>query len=148
MMTLIEDLSLTIQEICLTVGLSGAAVRVVPVVLLGFVMNVVALNLVGSLRLRHESSNRQHLLARISKAELKLARSAVSTSVKEIDETRRRLCSTEQLLLHLNNHPASSKTPINLGSFATASLDCAARALAASDFGLCETSCELVEHAA
>ena len=108
MITLMEDLTLAIQELCLAMGLSGTAARILPVVLLGRVMNIVALSALDSLRTNRYHSCQQPALTHIAKAELEFVRIAVASSVKNIGKTRRYLCSTKQWLMNMQDHPPAN----------------------------------------
>ena len=48
MTTLLEDLRVELRQMCQAVGLSGTAASVVPLVLLGIALNVVALRQSGA----------------------------------------------------------------------------------------------------
>jgi len=91
MMALIEDVRLFLRQMCGVIGMSGTAANVVPVVLLGVALNVVALGLVSSVQTAKQPVCQRTTLRVAAQTEWKVARTVVST-MKAIGQAQRKLC--------------------------------------------------------
>jgi hypothetical protein len=96
MTTLLEDLRAELRQMCRAIGLSGTAATVVPLVLLGIALNVVALSVVGGVRPVHASACKKPALRSVAMTELKVARAVLVSTLKTIGDGRRRWCSARQ----------------------------------------------------
>jgi len=112
-MTLIEDLRLAIQDVCRAMGLSSTSVTVVPVVVLGCVLNIVALRVVDNVHAGHRIGCQQARPTSIAQSELKLVRITVAASLKKISEAQRALCSAKQWLLNQQIQPARHESKMS-----------------------------------
>jgi hypothetical protein len=72
MITLIEDMELFLQQMCGAIGMSGTAMTVVPVVVLGVALNVAALSLVENARTAGQPTCQKTTLQNVVKTELKV----------------------------------------------------------------------------
>jgi hypothetical protein len=91
MMGLIEDMRLAIRSLWRSMGFEATAdtaASVVPVVLLGIALNVMALRVVDSVR---PIKGKQHV-ARFVRGEMKVVQTAVVGALRQIEESRRTLC--------------------------------------------------------
>jgi hypothetical protein len=91
-MTLIEDMRLFLQQMCGTIGMSGTAMNVVPVVVLGVVLNVAAIGLVESVRTEERPTCQKTTLHAAAQTELKVMRTVVTSTLKTISKGQRRWC--------------------------------------------------------
>jgi hypothetical protein len=96
MMSLVEDLRMTLQDLCRAVGLSGTAVAAVPAVLLGVVMNVIALGVIDGVRMHNHLACERAELKNVSKLEVKLIRAATVVTIKKMRMGCRGYCSAKQ----------------------------------------------------
>jgi hypothetical protein len=96
MTTLLEDLRAELRQMCRAVGLSGTAATVVPLVLLGIALNVVALSVVGGVRPVNASACKKPALRSGALTELKVARAVLVSTLKTVGDSRRRWCSTRR----------------------------------------------------
>ncbi len=78
-MTTLEDLRAELRQMCRAIGLSGTAASVVPLVVLGVALNVVALSAVGSVRMEHRTNCQRPALRSAAQAEFKVVRTLVTT---------------------------------------------------------------------
>jgi hypothetical protein len=92
MMTLIEDMRLFLQQMCGAIGMSGTAMNVVPVVVLGVALNVAALSLVESVRTQGQPTCQKTTLQSAAQTELKVMRTVVASTLKTISKGQRRWC--------------------------------------------------------
>ncbi|MBB5318838.1 hypothetical protein [Tunturibacter empetritectus] len=95
MMALIEDMRLFLRQMCEAIGMSGTTANVVPVVLLGIALNVVALGLVASVRTERQPACQRTTLRAAAQTEWKVVRTVVST-VKAIGLAQRRVCAASE----------------------------------------------------
>jgi hypothetical protein len=96
MTTLLEDLRAELRQMCRAIGLSGTAATVVPLVLLGLALNVVALSVVGGVRPVHATACKKPALRSVALTELKVARAVLISTLKTIGDGRRRGCSARR----------------------------------------------------
>ncbi len=92
MMTLIEDMRLFLQQMCGAIGMSGTAMNVAPVVVLGVALNIAALSLVESVRTDDRPTCQKTTLQAAAQTELKVMRTVVVSSLKTISKGQRRWC--------------------------------------------------------
>jgi hypothetical protein len=92
MMTLIEDMKLFLQQMCGVIGMSGTAMNVVPVVVLGVALNIAALSLVENARTAGQPTCTKTTLQNAAKTELKVMRTVFVSTLKTISKSQRRLC--------------------------------------------------------
>jgi hypothetical protein len=92
MMTLIEDMRLFLQQMCGAIGMSGTAMNVVPVVVLGVALNVTALSLVESVRPEGQPTCQKATLPAAAQTELKVMRTVVTSTLKTISRGQRGWC--------------------------------------------------------
>jgi hypothetical protein len=110
MMTLIEDMRLFLQQICGAIGMSGTAMNVVPVVVLGVVLNVVALSLVESVRPEGQPACQKVTLPAAAQTELKVMRTVVTSTLKTISNGQRRWCVARNWVADLQREVADYVT--------------------------------------
>lgn len=91
-MTLIEDMRLFLQQMCGAIGMSGTAMNVVPVVVLGVALNVAALSLVENVRPEARPTCQKTTLQTATQTELKVMRTVVASTLKTISKGQRRWC--------------------------------------------------------
>jgi hypothetical protein len=96
MMTLLEDLRAELRQMCRAIGLSGTAATVIPLVVMGIALNVVALSVIGGGRPLHASACKKPALRSVAMTELKVARAVLASTLKTIGDGRRRWCSAQQ----------------------------------------------------
>jgi hypothetical protein len=94
-MTTLEDLRAELRQMCRAIGLSGTAVTVVPLVVLGVALNVVALSAVGSVRVEHHTTCERPALRSAAQTEFKVVRTLVTT-LKRFGDGQRKWCSARQ----------------------------------------------------
>ncbi len=94
-MTTLEDLRAELRQMCRAIGLSGTAASVVPLVVLGVALNVVALSAVGSVRMEHRTNCQRPALRSAAQAEFKVVRTLVTT-LKRFGDGQRKWCSARQ----------------------------------------------------
>jgi hypothetical protein len=92
MMTLIEDMRLFLQQMCGAIGMSGTAMNVVPVVVLGVALNVAALSLVENVRPEGEQTCQKATLPAAAQTELKVMRTVVTSTLKTISRGQQGWC--------------------------------------------------------
>lgn len=96
MTTLVEDLRVELRQMCRAIGLSGTVATVVPLVLLGIALNVVALSVVGGVRPVQASACKKPALRSVALTELKVARAVLVSTLKTIGDGHRRWCSGQR----------------------------------------------------
>jgi hypothetical protein len=96
MTTLLEDLRVELRQMCRAIGLSGTAATVVPLVVLGIALNVVALSVVGGIQPVHASACKKPALRSVALTELKVARAVLVSTLKTIGDGHRRWCSGQR----------------------------------------------------
>jgi hypothetical protein len=96
MTTLLEDLRVELRQMCQAVGLSGTAASVVPLVVLGIALNVMALSVVGGVRPAHAAACDRPALRSAARTELKVVRAVVVSTLKTVSDGRKRWCSAQQ----------------------------------------------------
>lgn len=93
MIMLLEDLRLALREICRAIGLSGNALTVIPLVVLGVALNVITLSVIDKVRSeRHSSHHSYTSLQSAGRTELKAMRTVVVSTLKKIGNGERRQC--------------------------------------------------------
>jgi hypothetical protein len=96
MMMLLEDLRQALRQICEAMGLSGTTATVAPLVVLGVALNIAALSAVESIRSQRHPGHVQTALRSATQTELKVVRAVVVSTLKKIDDGRRRWCLAQQ----------------------------------------------------
>jgi hypothetical protein len=96
MTTLLEDLRVELRQMCRAIGLSGTAATVVPLVVLGIALNVVALSVIGGVRPVQASTCKKPALRCVALTELKVARAVLVSTLKTIGDGHRRWCSGQR----------------------------------------------------
>lgn len=89
MTTLLEDLGLAIGQICRAVGLSGTALTVIPVIVLGVVLNMGALSAVRSMESERHSDCRATALKSATRTELKVMRTVLVSTLRKVSGSQR-----------------------------------------------------------
>jgi hypothetical protein len=85
MTTLLEDLRLALREICRSLGLSGTTATVVPLLVLGVVLNAAALSVTESMRDARCPGRRQHTsLQNAARTEIKVMKAVVNSTLKKM----------------------------------------------------------------
>jgi hypothetical protein len=92
MMTLIEEMKLFLQQMCGAIGMSGTAMNVVPVVVLGVALNIAALSLVENARTAGQPTCKRATLQNAAKTELKVMRTVFVSTMKTRNKSQRSLC--------------------------------------------------------
>jgi hypothetical protein len=110
MMTLIEDMKLFLQQMCGAMGMSGTAMNVVPVVVLGVVLNVAAIGLVESVRTNERPTCQKMTLQAGAQTELKVMRTVVTSTLKTISKGQRRWCVARSWVADLQREVADYVT--------------------------------------
>ena len=103
MITLLEELRLALKEICQAIGLSGNALTVVPLVVLGVALNVTTLSAIEYARSDRHSCHGHTALGSAGRTELKVVRTVVVSTLKKIGDGGRKSCLTR---FCLKNHQA------------------------------------------
>jgi len=111
MITLLEDLRLALKEICQAIGLSGNALTVIPLVVLGIVLNVTSLSAIEYVRNDRHSCQGHTSLGSAGRTELKVVRTVVISTIKKIGDRERRWCQTRNCL-----RGQTKSTHVELGS--------------------------------
>jgi hypothetical protein len=96
MMTLMEDVRSLVRQMGRTFGLSGTAARVVSVVVLGIVLNVIALGVVHSVRADARTRCEQTALSSVAETEFKVVRAVVVTTLKKIGAGQKSWCMAQE----------------------------------------------------
>jgi hypothetical protein len=113
MMTMLEDLRLTLRQLCGAVGLSGSTATVVSLLVLGIALNAVALNATESMRARRHSSYGTATLRRAARTELRVMRTVFVSTLKKIGGGQRGWCLAEQW--ETNRQPGSTEYHLEAG---------------------------------
>jgi hypothetical protein len=111
MITLLEDLRLALREICRAIGLSGNALTVIPLVVLGIILNVFSLSAIQYVRSDRHSCQGHTSLGSASRTELKVMRTVVISTLKRIGDSERRWSQTRNGL-----RGQTKRTHVELGS--------------------------------
>jgi hypothetical protein len=111
MTMLLEDLRLALKEICQAIGLSGNALTVIPLVVLGVALNVTSLSAIEYVRNDRHSCQGHTSLGSVGRTELKVVRTVVISTLKKIGDRERRLCPTRN---RVRDHQMKS-TQVELG---------------------------------
>lgn len=111
MTMLLEDLRQALKEICQAIGLSGNALTVIPLVVLGVALNVTSLSAIEYVRSDRHSCQGHTSLGSAGRTELKVMRTVVVSTLKKIGDSERRLCPTRN---RVRDHQMKS-THVELG---------------------------------
>lgn len=99
MMTLIEEMRAAVLELWQALGFEGSsrtAAAVVPALVLGIALNVVALNVVNGAGSGSHASCRKVGLRNVVQTEFVMVRAAATATLAKLCEGQRRLCSAKQ----------------------------------------------------
>lgn len=99
MMTLLEDLRLALRQICSAFGLSGTALTVIPLVVLGVALNMAALSTVAHMRHERHSNHKQTALQSAARTELKVMRTMLASTLRKISGSQRKQCVGQQWVM-------------------------------------------------
>jgi hypothetical protein len=108
MTTLIEDMRLFLQQMCGAFGMSGTAMNVVPLVVLGVALNVAALTLVESAGTERRPTCQKTTLQDAAQTELKVMRTVVASTLKTIGKGQRGWCGARSWVSNLQHEVANS----------------------------------------
>src|SRR5277367_3806649 len=125
MMTLIEDMRLFLQQMCGAIGMSGTAMNVVPVVVLGVALNVAALSLVKSVQPEGQPTCQKITLQAGAQTELKVMRTVVTSTLKTISKGQRRWCVARSWVSSLQREVADYVTGTTGHRVAPMAYECA-----------------------
>jgi hypothetical protein len=103
MTAVLEDLKLALRQICRTIGLEGTAAAVVPVILLGLVLNLVALRATQFLRHGGRAAHHQSAMQNAARTEFKAMRIMLHSTIKKINDSQQRWCVTRQCVKEKQN---------------------------------------------
>ena len=96
MTTLLEDLGLALRQICRAVGLSGTALTVIPLVVLGIAMNIGALSAMQYVQNQRHSDCSKTALKSATQTELKVMRTVLVSTLKKVSGGQRKWCVARQ----------------------------------------------------
>jgi hypothetical protein len=101
MTTLFEDLRLALRQICRSMGLSGTAATVVPLLVLGVALNVAALSVMESMRNARRPGHHHVRTALQSAAwtEIKAMKAVLNSTLKKMSGNQRKLCVVRQRIV-------------------------------------------------
>jgi hypothetical protein len=108
-MTTLEDLRAELRQMCRAIGLSGTSATVIPLVVLGVALNVVALSAVGSVRMEHRTACQRPALRSAAQTEFKVVRTLVTT-LRKFGDGQRRWCSAKQMKVSMMSAADCSKS--------------------------------------
>ena len=111
MIMLLEDLRLALREICRAIGLSGNALTVIPLVVLGVALNLITLTVIDNVRSERHSDHAYTTLQSAGRTELKVVRTVVISTLKKIGDGERRACPMQN---RVRDHQTKS-THVELG---------------------------------
>lgn len=100
MTTLLEDLGLALRQICRAVGLSGTALTVIPLVVLGVAMNMGALSVMRYVRNERHSDCKATALKSATQTELKVVRTVLVSTLKKVSGGQRKWRVAEQWMMN------------------------------------------------
>jgi hypothetical protein len=115
MMTLFEDFRLALRQICQAIGMSGTAVTVVPLVVLGVVLNIAALSATEYMRNERHPGHGHTALRCAAQTELKVMRTVAVSTLKKIGNSQRRWCLAQQWMR--DRQTEITRYRIEIGSF-------------------------------
>ncbi len=100
MTTLFEDLRLALRQICRSMGLSGTAATVVPLLVLGVALNVAALSVTESMHSARRPGHHQVRTALLSaRAEIKAMKTMLNSTLKKMSGSQKRWCVARQRIV-------------------------------------------------
>ena len=109
MTTLIEEMRAAVLELWQSLGFDGSsktAAAVVPALVLGITLNVIALNVVGRIRAGEHASCRKAGWTHVVRAEVKLVHALVASTLKAADKGQQKICSVRQWVLERHSDAA------------------------------------------
>jgi hypothetical protein len=101
MTTLFEDLRLALRQICRSMGLSGTAATVVPLLVLGVALNVAALSVTESMRNARRPGHHQvrTALQSAARTEIKAMKAVLNSTLKKMSGGQKRWCVARQWIV-------------------------------------------------
>jgi hypothetical protein len=102
MTTLMEELRLLVLQVWQSLGFersSKTAAAVVPALIVGIVLNVVALGVMNGVRRNGRESCQKVGISHVAQSEVKIVQTVVIATLKGIDEGQRHFCRARQWML-------------------------------------------------
>jgi len=99
MTTVLEDLRLALGQICRAIGLSGTALTVIPLVVLGVALNVAALSATQYVRNERHSDCASTALRSATQTELKVMRTVLVSTLRKVSSGQLRWCVARQWVM-------------------------------------------------
>jgi hypothetical protein len=100
MTTLFEDIRLALRQICRSMGLSGTAATVVPLIVLGVALNVAALSVMESMRnVRHPGHRQVRTALQCARSEIRVMKALLNSTLKKVSGNQRKLCVVRQWMV-------------------------------------------------
>jgi hypothetical protein len=111
MTTLFEDLRLALRQICRSMGLSGTAATVVPLLVLGVTLNVAALSAMEAMRnVRHHGHRQVRTALRsAARTEIKVMKAVLNSTLKKMSGNQRKLCVVRQRIVDRRTQVRSTR---------------------------------------
>lgn len=116
MTTVLEDLRLALGQICRALGLSGNALTVIPLVVLGVALNMAALSAMGYMRNEKHSDCRSNALQSATQTELKVMRTVLASTLRKASGSQRRWCVARQRVMHLQTKDKRYHLKVSYGA--------------------------------
>jgi hypothetical protein len=98
-MMMLEDLRLTLRQICQAIGIPGDAATVVSLIVLGVALNLTALRAVEYVGIGGHTCHDRTALQSAAQTELKVMRTVAVSAVKKVSDGGRRLCLARQWMM-------------------------------------------------
>jgi hypothetical protein len=98
-MMMLEDLRLALRQICRAMGLPGNAATVVSLIVLGVILNVVALRAVQYVGIGGHRCQEPTALRSATQTELKVVRTVFVSTLKKMGDGGRRWCLAQKWML-------------------------------------------------
>ncbi len=115
MMTLIDDLMFSVRQM-LQPSRTGT---VVPIVVLGIALNVIALGVVDSLRITRHSGRRMAQIRNIARGEITQVRTVVVVALRQISDVRKAKCSANKSVAERQADAVKCRVEVGLGMVAS-----------------------------
>jgi hypothetical protein len=100
MTTLLEDLGLVLRQICRAIGLSGTALTVIPLVVLGVALNMGALSAMEYMQNERHSDCKATALKSATQTELKVVRTVLVSTLRKVSFNQRKWCVSGQQMMN------------------------------------------------
>jgi hypothetical protein len=98
-MMMLEDLRLTLRQICRAMGLPGDAATLVSLIVLGVALNLTALRAVEYVGIGRHSCHGRTALQSAAQTELKVMRTVVVSTLKKMSDGGRRWCLAREWMM-------------------------------------------------